>query len=78
MKYAYLQYTSLWKNVPMLKGGNVTFGAQPNPFIPWEEDLTRLPLTSISSPWNYLGLSSSQIGLQFNGPVKPYGRESPT
>ena len=44
MKYAYLQYTGIWNDVPMLKGGNVTLGAQPNPFIPWEEDLYQYPL----------------------------------
>jgi len=74
MKYAYLQYSGLWDSVPMLKGGNVTFGAQPNPLLGWEEDFTQYRFVYLS-PWNYLGLSSSQIGLQFNGPVKPYGSE---
>jgi hypothetical protein len=74
MKYAYLQYTGLWKDVPVLKGGNVTLGAQPNPLLGWEEDFTQYRFVYLS-PWNYLGLSSSQIGLQFNGPVKLYGSE---
>jgi len=74
LKYAYLQYTGLWKDVPLLKGGNVTLGAQPNPLLAWEEDFTQFRYVYLS-PWNYLGLSSSQIGLQFNGPVKPYGSE---
>jgi hypothetical protein len=75
MKYGYLQYTGLWNEVPMLKGGNVTFGAQPNPFIPWEEDLYQFRYVN-EVPWNYLGLSSSQLGLQFNGPVKLFGGEA--
>jgi hypothetical protein len=75
MKYAYLQYTGIWDQVPMLKGGNVTFGAQPNPFIPWEEDLYQYRYVNLI-PWNYVGLSSSQVGLQFNGPVKLMGGET--
>jgi hypothetical protein len=75
MKYAYLQYNSLWNDVPMLKGGNATFGAQPNPFIPWEEDLYGYRYVNLV-PWNYLGFSSSQVGLQFNGPVKLFGGET--
>lgn len=75
LKYAYLQYTGLWNDVPMLKGGNATFGAQPNPFIPWEEDLYQYRYVNLV-PWNYLGFSSSQVGLQFNGPVKLMGSET--
>src|SRR6516165_6141902 len=30
LKYAYLQYQSLWKDVPVLKGGTISFGALPN------------------------------------------------
>ena len=75
MKYAYLQYTGIWNDVPMLKGGNVTLGAQPNPFIPWEEDLYQFRYVNLI-PWNYLGFSSSQVGLQFNGPLKLKGGET--
>lgn len=75
LKYGYVQYTGLWNDVPMLKGGNVTFGAQPNPLIPWEEDLYGFRYVN-ESPWNYLGFSSSQLGLQFNGPVKLMGNEA--
>jgi len=74
MKYAYLQYTGLTDRIPSLKGGNVTFGAQPNPLLGWEEDFTQYRYVYLS-PWNYLGLSSSQIGLQFNGPVRLGGSE---
>src|SRR5689334_8288325 len=31
MKYAYLQYSNLWKNMPILKGGTVTLGRNPQP-----------------------------------------------
>jgi hypothetical protein len=74
LKYAYVQYKGLLDDVPWLKGGNTTFGAQPNPFIPWEEDLYQYRFVNLV-PWNYISLSSSQIGLQFDGPIKPTGSE---
>jgi len=74
LKYGYVQYTGLTDNIPSLKGGTVAFGAQPNPFLPWEEDLYQYRFVYLA-PWNYVGLSSSQIGLQFNGPVKLRGGE---
>jgi hypothetical protein len=75
MKYAYIQYKGLLDDIPFLKGGNTTFGAQGNPFIPWEEDLYQFRYVNLV-PWNYMGLSSSQIGLQFDGPIKLNGSES--
>jgi hypothetical protein len=69
LKYAYLQYADLWNNFPMLKDATVTFGAQQNPLLGWEEDFTQYRFVYLS-PWNYLGLSSSQIGLQTAGPIR--------
>jgi hypothetical protein len=69
MKYAYLQYSGLWKDFSLLKSGTVTVGAQQNPLLGWEEDFTQYRFVYLS-PWNYLGLSSSQIGLQFAGPIR--------
>jgi hypothetical protein len=74
MKYAYIQYKGLLDDVPWIKGGNTTFGAQGNPLIPWEEDLYQFRYVNLV-PWNYISLSSSQIGLQFDGPIKPTGSE---
>ena len=74
MKYAYVQYSALFDSLPKFKGGTVTFGAQQNPLLGWEEDFTQYRFVYLS-PWNYLGLSSSQIGLQFAGPIKPFGGE---
>ena len=75
LKYGYIQYHGLLDSIAPLKGGNVTFGAQPNPFIPWEEDLYQYRFVSLV-PWNYVGLSSSQIGLQFDGPIKSQNGET--
>ena len=68
LKYAYLQSSGLFKSVPLLKGDTITLGAQQNPLLGWEEDFTQYRFVYLS-PWNYLGLSSSQIGLQMAGPV---------
>jgi hypothetical protein len=75
LKYAYIQYTGLLDGLQPLKDGNLTLGAQPNPFIPWQEDMYQYRFVNLG-PWNYVGLSSSQIGLQANGPVKLYGGEA--
>ena len=75
LKYTYLQYQGLWNDVPLLKGGTVSFGALPNPFIPWEEDLYGYRFVN-RVPWNYYSLSSSEVGIQMEGPVKPFGGET--
>jgi hypothetical protein len=75
IKYAYVQYTGLLDRVAQLKGTSVTFGAQQNPLISWEEDFGQFRYVYLS-PWNYLGLSSSQIGLSLQGPIKLYGGEA--
>jgi hypothetical protein len=78
LKYAYVQYKGLLDDVvPEMKGAQVTFGAQGNPFIPWEEDLYQFRYVNLV-PWNYISLSSSQIGLQMDGPIKLTGGEATT
>jgi hypothetical protein len=74
LKYAYVQYSGFFDKSPQFKGFTVTGGAQPNPLLGWEEDFTQYRFVYLS-PWNYLGLSSSQIGLQVGGPIKFNGGE---
>jgi hypothetical protein len=74
LKYGYVQYGGWTENIPALKGGTVTFGAQQNPLLGWEEDFTQYRFVYVS-PWNFVGLSSSQLGLAFNGPIKLPGSE---
>ncbi len=69
LKFAYLQYSGLWDKTPPLRSGTFTIGAQQNPLLGWEEDFSQYRFVYLS-PWNYLGLSSSQVGLQFAGPVR--------
>jgi hypothetical protein len=75
MKYAYIQYSNLWKNVPLLKGGTITLGEIPNPLVAWEEDLYGYRFVNLT-PWNYYSLSSTQVGMSMEGLVKPGGGET--
>jgi hypothetical protein len=73
MKYAYLQYKDLYENVPALKGDTISIGQIANPLVGWEEDLYGFRYVNLT-PWNYLSLSSTQLGVSTEGPVKFNGR----
>lgn len=74
LRYAYVQWSGLLKDISLMRGDTITLGAQPNPLLGWEEDFTQYRFVYLS-PWNYLGLSQSQIGLQMAGPVSLAGSE---
>ena len=69
IKYASLAYSGLWDQVPMLKGGTVSMGEIPNPLVDWEEQLYGFRFVNLT-PWNWLSLSSTQVGVSMQGPVK--------
>ncbi|HYB89526.1 MAG TPA: hypothetical protein VEC38_00635 [Candidatus Binataceae bacterium] len=72
LKYAYLDYNTLFQKVlpvEQLREDKVTFGQQQNPLVDWEENLWGFRYTALT-PWNYLSLSSAQVGLAFKGPIK--------
>jgi hypothetical protein len=73
MKYANLQYSGLWQklNVPALADGKITVGEIANPLVGWEEDLYGYRFVNLT-PWNYLSLSSTQVGVSMEGSVKPF------
>ena len=72
LKYAYMDYNTFFKKVltvaPM-SDDKFTFGQEQNPLIDWEENLWGFRYTSLV-PWNYLSLSSTQVGLSMKGPIK--------
>ena len=76
IKYANVQYSALWDKlgVSALQGGKVLMGEIANPLIGWEEDLYGYRYVNLT-PWNYLSLSSTQLGIGFEGPIKPFGGE---
>ncbi len=69
MKYASLTYNGLFDQVPMLKGDTISVGEIPNPLVDWEEQLYGFRYVNLT-PWNYLSLSSTQVGVSMQGPVK--------
>jgi len=70
LKYAYAEYNKILDWVgPATSGSVIQFGAIPNAFLPWEEELTTFRYVT-SSPWNYTGLSTTQLGLGLSGPIK--------
>ncbi len=77
LKYATLQYSGLWDkllDVSALKGGTVSMGEIANPLVAWEEDLYGFRYVNLT-PWNYLSLSSTQLGVSLEGPIKIFGGE---
>ncbi len=73
LKYAYVQYNKLLDGIEPLKGGMITVGQQMNPLVDWEEALYGFRYVNLV-PWNYLSLSSTQVGVSLKGPIKFNGR----
>jgi hypothetical protein len=72
LKYAYVDYTTFFKKmlqIGPLREDKITFGQQQNPLVDWEENLYGFRFVNLT-PWNYLSLSSSQVGLAIKGPIK--------
>jgi hypothetical protein len=67
MKYAYMQYKNFFNGNDHFKNAFMNFGAMPNPFVPWEEDMSGYRFVYYV-PWNYLGLSTSQTGISLGVP----------
>jgi hypothetical protein len=67
LKYAYVQYRNFFNGSDHFKGAYLNFGMMPNPFIPWEEDLSGYRYV-YDVPWNYVGFSSSQPGISMSIP----------
>ncbi len=72
IKYAYLDYNTFFKKIlkfaPMSED-KFTFGQQQNPLVDWEENLWGFRYTALT-PWNYVSLSSAQVGVSMKGPIK--------
>jgi hypothetical protein len=59
----------MFDSIPMLKGGSVSLSEVPNPLVDWEEQLYGYRCVNLT-PWNYLSLSSTQVGVGIQGPIK--------
>ena len=69
LKYGYLQYKNFFDGNEHTQGAYLNFGAMPNPFISWEENLGGYRFV-YDVPWNYVGLSSAQTGISMSVPYK--------
>ena len=46
LKYAMLQYSDLWRNVPIMKDGTVSLGEIPNPLVGWKKTSTAIAMST--------------------------------
>jgi hypothetical protein len=72
LKYAYLDYNTFFQKVlkvAAMHDDKFTFGQQQSPLVDWEENLWGFRYTALT-PWNYLSLSSAQVGVAMKGPIK--------
>ena len=74
MKYAYAELNNLFEGSDAFKDDNIRLGMQMNPLVDWEEGLYGYRFVSLT-PWNFLTLSSTQIGVSMNGPIKRNGKQ---
>lgn len=72
LKYAYIDYDTFFQKVlrvDAMKEDKFAFGQQQNPLVDWEENLYGFRFVNLT-PWNYISLSSAQVGIAMKGPIK--------
>lgn len=74
LKYAYLDFNTLFSGSDTFKGDKLTAGQTVNPLVDWEEGLYGYRYVNLV-PWNYLSLSSTYTGVTLHGPITFNGRE---
>lgn len=74
LKYAYVDFNTLFASTNALKKDKLTIGQQPDPVIEWEERLYGYRYVNIV-PWDYLGYSSSWAGISLHGPIEFNGKQ---
>jgi hypothetical protein len=74
LKYAYVQFNSLFNKSASFKKDYVRLGQTMNPLVDWEEGLYGYRFVNLT-PWNYLSLSSTYVGGVVGGPIESNGKE---
>lgn len=74
LKYAYVDFNSLFSGSSAFKNNKLTFGQTTNPLVDWEEGLYGYRYVNLV-PWNYLSLSSTYTGVTLHGPIEINGKE---
>ena len=73
LKYGYLEFGKLFDETGHFRNTNIRFGQHMNPLVDWEEALWDYRFLSLV-PWNYLSLSSTQVGASLNGAIGKNGK----
>ncbi len=74
LKYAYIDFNTLFKGSNGFKKDKLTVGQTTNPLVDWEEGLYGYRYVNLV-PWNYLSLSSTYTGITLHGPIEFNGKE---
>jgi hypothetical protein len=74
LKYAYVQWNHPFKNSSTFGKDVFVFGQQQQPLTDWEEGLYGFRFVNLT-PWNYLSLSSTYIGVRLHGPIEYNGKQ---
>jgi hypothetical protein len=74
LKYAYVDFNTLFSGSEAFKKDKLTFGQTTNPLVDWEEGLYGYRYVNLT-PWNYLSLSSTYTGVTLHGPIEFHGKE---
>lgn len=74
LKYAYVDFNTLFSGSEAFKHDKLTFGQTTNPLVDWEEGLYGYRYVNLT-PWNYLSLSSTYTGVTLHGPIMLNGKE---
>jgi hypothetical protein len=74
LKYAYVDYNTLFGHSKTFGKDKLTFGQQQQPLTDWEEGLYGYRFVNLT-PWNYLSLSSTYPGVKLHGPIEFNGKQ---
>jgi len=74
LKYAYVDFNTLFAHSKMFGKDKLTFGQQQQPLTDWEEGLYGYRFVNLT-PWNYLSLSSTFGGVKLHGPIEFNGKQ---
>lgn len=73
LKYAYLQFNHPFASSSAFGLDKITLGQTTNPLVDWQEAFYGYRFTSLT-PWNYLSLSSTHMGVKIGGPIMTHGK----
>ncbi len=68
LKYGYAQYTRIFSGIDALSDDSLVIGQQPEPLVPWEEDLYQFRYVNLVT-WN-MSIASTFPGITLQGPIR--------